>query len=164
VLCCNSLQKWYVLANHDTQYWVSPTSAEIEARKAVMTKRTVFSDGQLEQTEAKTWIVFDTLRERIVHEVSFRGTDQSSDPRDVQVQTSVSPSGNTFCLNNTFFVALSNRSYRSYPLCCMSICLCVCLSRSMVDDRIQVIGSIRVTTEIERIFGKRTILENCIFK
>jgi len=103
------LQKWFVVANHNTQYWVSRTNAEIKKQKELWMKEQGLStdDGQNDEnntendskqveqikTECLNWILYDTKRERLVHEVRMRGRGQATDPKNVKVQMSVSLSG-----------------------------------------------------------------------
>jgi len=82
------LQKWYVLANHNVQYWVSNSNEEIEHRKEE------FKNENIEQqTENSTWILYDTRRNRVINKLLMRGLGEKSDPKDVKLQMSVSPSG-----------------------------------------------------------------------
>jgi len=82
------LQKWYVLANHNTQYWVSSTNKEIEE-----TKEELKNLNEEQQSEALNWIIYDTRRNRVINKLIMRGLAQKSDPKDVKLQMSVSPSG-----------------------------------------------------------------------
>ena len=100
------LQKWYVLANHSTQYWVSRTNKEIVQQAelwkkekersglADMTEEEALANGQTkEQTEALNWILYDARRDRVVQEVRMRGRGMANDPKNVKIQMSVSLSG-----------------------------------------------------------------------
>jgi len=89
------LQKWFVVANHNTQYWVSRTNAEIKKQKEVWMKEQGLSmdnnasdenndendKKQIEQikTECLNWILYDTKRERLVHEVRMQGRGQGTE-------------------------------------------------------------------------------------
>jgi len=48
---------------------------------------------ELIKTECLNWILFDTKRERLVHEVRMQGRGQATDPKNVKIQMSVSLSG-----------------------------------------------------------------------
>ena len=110
------LQKWYVLANHSTQYWISRTNAELNKRdehyKALKKARRKkkygsdddddkYDDGDSEPeeemdeeyTESLDWILFDTRQKRLVSEFRVSGRGATNDPKDIKLQMSASPSG-----------------------------------------------------------------------
>merc|ERR1719361_1061749 len=111
------LQKWYVLANHSTQYWISRTNAELNKRdehyKALKKARKKkkygsdeddddkYDDGDREAeeeledeyTESLDWILFDSRQKRLVSEFRVSGRGAPNDPKDIKFQMSASPSG-----------------------------------------------------------------------
>lgn len=104
------LQKWYVLANHSTQYWISRTNEELDKRDAHFKtlkenddnynnedmdeeeKNRMMEDDPL-YTESIDWIFFDTRQQRVISEVRMRNRGAPNDAKDVKLQMSVSPSG-----------------------------------------------------------------------
>merc|ERR1719244_358854 len=115
------LQKWYVLANHSTQYWISRTNAELNKRdehyrelKAKRKKKRrqqrgsddekydLSGDGNDSEdeeereggyTESLDWILFDTRSKRLISELRVSGRGAPNDPKDIKMQMSASPSG-----------------------------------------------------------------------
>jgi hypothetical protein len=82
------LQKWYVVANHQDQFWVSPSNEELKQKEEEFLKQ-----HPDQQTEALNWIVFDTRQDRIVNELRMRNRGERSDVKEMKLQMSVSPSG-----------------------------------------------------------------------
>jgi len=114
------LQKWYVLANHSTQYWISRTNEELQKRddhykkmKAARKKKKQREQGSddekyedndgdesdpeeerdEEYTESLDWILFDTRQKRLISELRVAGRGAPNDPKDIKLQMSASPSG-----------------------------------------------------------------------
>ena len=104
------LQKWYVLANHSTQYWISRTNAELNKRdehykklkeqRRRKKKQQYGSDDEKynddqddeesdpeeerddEYTESLDWILFDTRQKRLISEIRVSGRGAPNDPKE----------------------------------------------------------------------------------
>jgi len=91
------LQKWYVLANHDTQYWISRTNEELDKRDKHydrLKKENKKNKEYVEEyTESMDWILFDTRKKRLISEFRVSGRGAPNDPKDIKLQMSASSSG-----------------------------------------------------------------------
>lgn len=77
------LQKWYVLANHSTTYWVSPSNKELARYTEEHDK---YYDMEDEDKFHDCWLLFDMKCKRMVQELRWRSRGMMNDPKYIEIQ------------------------------------------------------------------------------
>lgn len=77
------LQKWYVLSNHSTTYWISPSNKDLEKYTE---EHDAYYDMEEEEKFHDCWLLFDMKRKRLVQELRWRNRGMMNDPKYIEVQ------------------------------------------------------------------------------
>merc|ERR1712176_425696 len=78
------LQKWFVLANHSTTYWVSPTNKELSRYND---EHDDYYDMDDDEKFNDCWLLYDMKRKRMIQEIRWRNRGQMNDPKYITIQT-----------------------------------------------------------------------------
>merc|ERR1712048_1055993 len=81
------LQKWFVLANHSTTYWVSPSNKELERYND---EHDEYYDMDDDAKYNDCWLLYDMKRRRMVQEIRWRNRGQMNDPKYIRIQAAKS--------------------------------------------------------------------------
>ena len=81
------LQKWYVLANHDTTYWVSPSNKELSRFNE---EHDDYYDMDDADKFHDCWLLYDMKRKRMVQEIRWRNRGMMNDPKYISIESSKS--------------------------------------------------------------------------
>ena len=83
------LQKWYVLANHLTTYWISPTNRELsrwDEKEEEEMDLDVLANMSEQERYYDCWILYDMKRKRMLQEIRWRNRGMMNDPKYITVQ------------------------------------------------------------------------------
>eukprot|EP01084_Bolivina_argentea_P288006 494240_1 len=77
------LQKWYVLANHGTQYWISPTNKELSKYNE---SHDDYYDMNDDEKFNDCWLLYDMKRKRMIQEIRWKNRGHMNDPKYITIQ------------------------------------------------------------------------------